>query len=304
MADQNKTNKVLLIIVVGVLVALNALFISNYLTTKDEKQQVEMKLVSTEQANEELKKQYSDVLAQLEEYKGSNEKLNNLVDQQKLELDTKVKQIQQMIKEKKIDKSQLDRALAEIKQLNSSIAKLNERVDSLNAANGILKDENLSLKKDVQDVNDKNEKLTQENTEKNNIITVARVLKTENLTAVTYSVKDKGKEKETTKVSGVNRVKITFNLGENFVAEKNQKVIYMKLISPGGSTIPSPDKGSFTFQGSETTYTQKISFQFTNTKQQLQLVWDKGTSTLTKGDYKVELYCDGFIIGNGRFSLR
>lgn len=48
MADQNKTNKVLLLVVVGVLVALNALFISNYLTTKSEKAKIELQLVSTE----------------------------------------------------------------------------------------------------------------------------------------------------------------------------------------------------------------------------------------------------------------
>ncbi len=302
MADQNKTNKVILLIVVGVLVVLNVLFITNYLNTKEEKKQVELKLVSTEKANEELKKQYSDVLAQLDEYKGSNEKLNVLVDQQKEELDAKVKQIQQMIKEKKVDKTQLDRALDEIKQLTGMRNKLLERVDSLNAANGILKDQNVGLMNDVKDANDKNENLTVENTGLKNKVAVASVLKAENLTAATYNVK--GKEKETSKVSSVNRVKITFKLGENFVAEKNQKVIYMKIISPGGTTIQSPDRGTFTFQGNETSYTQKIEFQYTNTKQQLQLVWDKGNANLIKGEYKVELYCEGFIVGSGSFSLR
>lgn len=304
MADQNKTNKVLLLVVVGVLVALNALFISNYLTTKSEKAKIELQLVSTEKANEDLKKQYSDVLAQLDEYKGTNEKLNALVDQQKEELDSKVKQIQAMIKDKKIDKGQLEKAMDEIKHLTFMRNKLLERVDSLNEANGILKDQNVSLMKDVKDATDKNENLTVENTGLKNKVAVASVLKSENLTAVTFSVKDKGKEKETSKVANVNRIKVSFSLGENYVAEKNQKVIFMKIVNPSGSTIPAPDRGSFTFQGSETTYTQKINFQYTNTKQQLQLIWDKGGSTLVKGDYKIELYCEGFIIGSGSFSLR
>ena len=304
MADQNKTNKVLLLVVVGVLVALNALFISNYLNTKEEKKQVELKLESTENAKKELEKQYSDILAQLEEYKGTNAKLNTLVEQQKTELDAKVAQIRQMLQKEKLNKGQLDKAMEEIKRLTYMRNKLNDRVDSLNAANGVLKNQNVNLMKDVKDANDKNENLTVENTGLKGKVAVASALKSENLTAVTFNVKDKGKEKESSKVSSVNRVKITFNLSDNYVAEKNQKVIYMKIINPSGSTIPSPDQGSFTFQGSETSYTQKINFQYTNTKQQLQLVWDKGNVTMAKGDYKVELYCEGFIIGSGSFKLK
>jgi DNA repair exonuclease SbcCD ATPase subunit len=304
MAEQNKTNKVLLLVVVGVLVALNALFISNYLTTKDEKKQVEMKLESTENAKNELEKQYSDVMAQLDELKGKDTKLNSLVEEQKSELDAKVAQIRQMLQEKKLDKGQLDKAMDEIRRLTYMRSRLNERIDSLNAANGVLKDQAQNLMKDVKDANEKNENLTVENTGLKNVKAVASILKTENLTALTYNISSKGKEKETGKAASANRLKITFNLGDNYVAEKNQKVIYMKLINPSGGTIPSPDQGSFTFQGTETTYTQKINFQYTNTKQQLQLVWDKGNTTLNKGDYKVELYCEGFIIGSGSFKLR
>ncbi len=304
MADQNKTNKVLLLVVVGVLVALNALFISNYLNTKEEKKQVELKLESTEIAKKELEKQYSDVLAQLDEFKGANAKLNNLVDQQKTELESKVAQIRQMLQRDKLNKTDLDKAREEIKQLNKMLSRLNERIDSLNSVNGVLKQENQGLQSDVKVAKDQNEKLTEENTGLKNVKAVASILKSENLKAVTFSIKDKGKEKETTKVGSANRIKVTFNLGENFIAEKNQKTICMKIINPAGSTIASPDKGTFTFQGNETAYTQKINFQFTNTKQQLQLVWDKGNVALNKGNYKVEVYCEGFMIGTTTFILR
>ncbi len=304
MADQNKTNKVLLLVVVGVLVALNALFISNYLNTKEEKKQVELKLESTEIAKKELEKQYSDVLAQLDEFKGANAKLNNLVDQQKTELESKVAQIRQMLQRDKLNKTDLDKAREEIKQLNKMLSRLNERIDSLNSVNGVLKQENQGLQSDVKVAKDQNEKLTEENTGLKNVKAVASILKSENLKAVTFSIKDKGKEKETTKVGSANRIKVTFNLGENFIAEKNQKTICMKIINPAGSTIASSDKGTFTFQGNETAYTQKINFQFTNTKQQLQLVWDKGNVALNKGNYKVEVYCEGFMIGTTTFILR
>lgn len=304
MAEQNKSNKILLWVVVGVLVALNGLFISNYLSTKQEKKAVELKLESTENAKKELEKQYSDVLAKLEEYKGSNQKLNDLVEQQKSELEAKVTQIRKMLQKEKIDKGELDKALDEIKRLTYMRNKLADRVDSLYAANGVLKQQNVQLQGEVKDANDKIENLTVDNTGLKSKVAVASILKTENLTIKTFNARESGKEKESSKVSSVNRIKITFNLGENFVTEKNQKVIYMKIIAPSGSTIPSPDRGTFTFQGSETSYTQKINFQFTNTRQQLQLVWDKGNVALEKGNYKVEMFCEGFMIGNGSFDLR
>jgi len=304
MSEQNKTNKILLWVVVGVLIALNALFISNYLNTKEEKKQVEYKLASTENAKKELEKQYADVMAKLDELKSDNQKLNTLIEQQKKDLDERAARIRNMLAKGNLDQKEIDRLMNDIRKLNNVIAKANYQRDSLMTANTALKSQNIQLMEDVKTVSDKNENLTVENTGLKNKVAVASVLKVENITAKTYQVKESGKEKETSKVGSVNRLKISFTLGDNYVAEKNQKVIYMKIITPGGATIPSPEKGTFTFQGSETSYTQKINFQFTNTRQQIQLVWDKGNTSLAKGNYKVELYCEGFIIGNGSFDLK
>jgi hypothetical protein len=304
MADQNKTNKILLWVVVGVLIALNALFISNYLNTKEEKKKVESQLVDTEKAKKALEDQVADVRAKLDELQGENQKLNTLIDEQKKDLDERAAKIRTMLAKGNLDQKEIDRLMSDIRKLNNIIAKANYQRDSLTTANAALKSQNMELLENVKTVSDKNENLTVENTGLKNKVAVASVLKTENISAKTFQVKESGKEKETSKSGSVNRLKISFNLGDNFVAEKNQKVIYMKIITPGGATIPSPEKGTFTFQGSETTYTQKINFQFTNTRQQIQLVWDKGSTTLAKGNYKVELYCEGFIIGNGNFDLK
>src|SRR5436190_21444742 len=118
MSEQNKTNKILLWIVVGVLIALNALFISNYLTTKEEKKKVETELASTEDARKALEKQYADVNAQLEEFKGKNEKLNTLVEQQKKELDEKVADLRRRLQKEKLDQAELDKAMADIRRLS------------------------------------------------------------------------------------------------------------------------------------------------------------------------------------------
>src|SRR6185436_10479207 len=105
---------------------------------------------------------------------------------------------------------------------NTAINRINYQKDSLLTANSALKSQNVQLMEDVKTASDKNENLTVENTGLKNKVAVASVLKTENITAKTYQVKDNGKEKETSKANSVNRLKISFNLGENYVAEKKQ----------------------------------------------------------------------------------
>lgn len=301
---RNNNSRTVLIAIVGVLILLNGVFIFNYFTTDKKLVLSEQKLVKTETARLELQKLLDEAEAQINEYKGKNAKLDAMLSEKIKELEEKAEQIRNLLKKDKISQADLAKAKEEIDVLRYYKKKYLTQIDSLSYSVANLKDENVKLSTDVQTEKEKAENLAAENAKLGNIVALAGKLKTENLRVETMSVSDKGKEKETRRSANVERVKILFNLGENPVTEKGSKVMYMKIISPEGSTISTESGGSFTYQGQETSYTSKSGFNYDNTKQLITLIWDVGSTKLSKGNYKVELYCEGFQIGTSTFSLK
>jgi hypothetical protein len=107
------------------------------------------------------------------------------------------------------------------------------------------------------------------------------------------------------RVSQLERLKISIELAENYVADIGTKEMYVKVIGPDGSTLYNEQAGSgtFAFEGQQSLYSTKKSFEFNQEAQTVIIYWDKG-SEFVKGNYKVDLFCDGLRIGSGEFELK
>jgi hypothetical protein len=118
-------------------------------------------------------------------------------------------------------------------------------------------------------------------------------------------MRSNGKEKETMKAKQVEQVKLVFKIAENYVAEKGNKEIYLKLTMQDGTTLYNQATGTATFkyQGEESLYTQKKVIEFTQEAQDVVIYWAKG-SEFAVGKYKAELFSDGFRIGATEFELK
>ncbi|WP_205503211.1 hypothetical protein [Rufibacter psychrotolerans] len=138
-------------------------------------------------------------------------------------------------------------------------------------------------------------------------VNLASKLEAQNITV--SIINDKGKEKADTeeeyKAKRVDRIKLTFRLGKNEVAPKENKEILMRLIEPDGSALYNlaTGSGTFEYEGKEQFYTAKRDIVFDNTQQQVTFIYSKGTPYKT-GKHIVELYAGGFLIGTTSFTLK
>jgi hypothetical protein len=84
-----------------------------------------------------------------------------------------------------------------------------------------------------------------------------------------------------------------------------KKDIFLKVLGPDGATIynQAAGSGTFRFQDEESLYSSKKTIDFNQESQQISIYWDKG-SEFVKGQYKAELYCEGFKIGSSEFVLK
>jgi hypothetical protein len=107
---------------------------------------------------------------------------------------------------------------------------------------------------------------------------------------------------ETRRSNQVSKIKTCFTVLENAVVNKGTKDAYIRILGPDGSVITTSTE-SFMYNGQATLYTTRDSFDYDNNRTNVCIYSDKG-SQLNKGEYTVEIYSGGNIIGSTTMSLK
>ncbi len=254
-----------------------------------------------------------------------NNELNRRLDSVTYQLDLRIQEIEklggdvkaleavrdQLISERNSSKQ---RSNAEISALNSKINNLNgliaqkdQEILELRAANQQLFSENQDLKTTQAQIE---EEVAQLNIQKQNLqakVDVASMLKAENI--VIAAVNSRGKERvETTKDfrnRQIERLKVSFKISDNKVAEKGPRNIYVQVLGPNSQPIFDVAKGSGTFMinGQEQFYTVKQDIIFDNSGQSLVFYYEKG-SEYAKGNHEIKLFVDNYQVGSKTFTVK
>ena len=161
-----------------------------------------------------------------------------------------------------------------------------------------LKGEKEKLTQTVADYSSKNEELTKK-------VKTGAQLKAQNLQV--YAVKANGKVKDGGKYRAkkVDQLKLAFTLPSNAITEKENKEIMVRIMDADGAVISDSATGSsvFNFDGKEMAYTTKGTVAYTNNDQNVEMLYARGTA-YRSGNYTVELYSEGFKIGQGNFIIK
>ena len=78
------------------------------------------------------------------------------------------------------------------------------------------------------------------------------------------------------------------------------KDVYIRILSPEGMLLKG--NGSFLFDGVSLEYTAKRTVEYANEELSTVIYWDVNT-TLTTGEYTVEIFCDGNRLATRRFTM-
>ncbi|MFB9862628.1 hypothetical protein EFA69_18100 [Rufibacter immobilis] len=191
--------------------------------------------------------------------------------------------------------------------LELALQKKDEEMTKLQGDNEELFTEVTGLKTTQNKLADSITTLSSNNKELAEKVNLASKLEAQNI-AVTI-INDNGKEKEDSneeyKAKRVDKIKLSFRLGKNEVAPKENKEILMRLIEPDGSALYNlaTGSGTFEFEGKEQFYTAKRDIVFDNSQQQVSFIYSKGSPYKT-GKHTIEIYAGGFLIGSTSFTLK
>jgi hypothetical protein len=196
---------------------------------------------------------------------------------------------------------------AELSQLKKENVELVAKNKDLFSQNGTLTSENMGLKTAKQLLADSVNDAYRRNRELTAKVTRASALQAQFVQALALSDKNKERDGGVYRASKVDKIKVIFQLQPNPIAKQDVKTIFMRVLDPDGAVLYDSGVGSGNFDmfGKESTYTAKTDIQFQNNGQGVEIVYGRGSAIqYREGHYKIELYSEGFKIGEGSFDIK
>jgi FtsZ-binding cell division protein ZapB len=211
-----------------------------------------------------------------------------------------------------------------IKSYESLLATKEAELVKLREENGVLTNENQDLKTQTETLRGENQgiaksaaeskaeasKRIEEESAKNKVLSEkvakAAALKTEFVKVIGINEKGKESEEKKYKAKKLAKIKVVFQLAKNDLTEKERKTVFIRVLDPDGSTIfdASTGSGNFTFNGQELAYTTRGDLNYDNENLYIEMIYNRGGTPYREGQYKVELYAEGFKIGTGGFEVK
>ena len=287
--------KIVIPIIVLLVLGIGALVYLNYRQRQEMQEVVEM----MEYEKSELEEEYEDLAIQFDGYQNmsiQNASLQDLLSREQ-------QRVQDLLEELRITKATNARRIAELKKelatVRAVMVEYVRQIDSLNATNQRLTEENLQYKQDNRQLARHNERLEQTNTQLAETVWRASLLE---LTDCSVMTLNKNNHK-TRIVSQIKKLQFDYTLGKNTACEPGMKTLYVRIIDPNGELLGEDTTKVFAFENSEIGYTMSQAFEYEGEELAGSVYWGFETEAKT-GYYNADFFADGNLIGSFPFQIK
>ena len=304
-ANNNTTRNVLIgLLAVGLLGTWGYVLYDKNKTTQ-EIQVKSAEVTTATSARDSVQTIYNEALTRLDSLVGTNNNLTSELGDRQSEIVKLKNEINRIMRNRNASQADLQRARTLIGQLNGKISNLEMEVarlmgenQQLATSNTVLTTEKAQLQTDLQTTTTQKDELAAK-------VDVGSTFSASNIAIKGIDEKGNGKEKETDKAKKVNKLVVSFDV-ENRIAPSGPADMYVIVTGPDGQVINNPSMGSgmlSTRADGEKQFTHKASIEYeqgTRKTVSFPLRQDK----FQVGNYKIEVYQNGFKIAEGTRSLK
>ncbi|MDB5015392.1 MAG: smc 1 [Mucilaginibacter sp.] len=294
-----KKNSNVIYFLIVVVLALLATDVYLYL----QKNKSDTKIVYQNDEKTKLQTELDSLEAQIEQVNLGKTKMSAALQAKNDSLKSKIRVLRRELAKGKLTFAELSKAQEDVKQLRYFVTKYTADIDELKKQNVSLTTERDTLKTNLATVSQKATTLQKQNEDLGTKVKVGSAIKLATSEVVAYKIKGSGKEVEVKRASPAKKIKISFTVASNDIAEKGMHDIFVRIIDPTGNLITSTDSGTFNADGQDLQFTYKTSIDFKNDGSGYTIDWANPVP-FEKGTYTVLLYADGFTMGKTSFILK
>lgn len=293
---EQKSNRHTKLLVAVIALLIVGLSIAGYFIFKKNTQLDELQEMN-EISKQQLEDEYEGIATQYEGFKITI-KNDSLLHQ----LNNEQAKVQRLLDELKTVKAS-DRA--EINRLNNELSSLRKilksyiaQIDSLNRVNEKLVQENKEITNKYEETTKTLNQVSQERANLTEKVTRAAKL---DATAINVAATNaKGKVQK--KIKSVEQLVVSFVITKNITAEPGERTIFVRIMKPDDDVLVKNRGNVFPFENGEIQYSMKRTIEYGGEEVPVTLYW-KVEEYLVPGDYRVDLFADGNLIGSRGFTL-
>ena len=298
--EEKKSKTKIYLILIIVLALSNVILLWLLVNTKAEVKTIIVKQEQSVTKNVELQHELDSLLSEHEKIKSEYGSMDNKLKEKDSIILANAKEIQNLIS-RQADYKQVKKKLDYLRGITQVYV---SQIDSLLKINNVLTTENVKIKGDLKNEQDKTIELTKDKEQLNEKVTIASNLKAYNVVASGVRVKGGSKESITDKCMKVDKIKISFTLSENLISSSGNKTIYLRIAGPDNVILYTGNSESsyFILNGQKMQYSLKKDIVYQNKAMNVTLYWDN-TDNYSPGTYKVVVYVDSYKVGDSDFTL-
>jgi len=249
----------------------------------------------------DLKKDFKNMLATYDKLIAKDASKADSLNKQKNEIQMLLGKLEA---NKKLSASQLYKFKKENETLRGIMRSYVMQIDSLNTINyGLNKDlEDKTTKlNETSTERDEYKKAVEEKTEQ---IKKGSKLKAYNFVSEALRMKFNNTTEVTDKAKKTIQIRSSFTISENSLTSSGRKLVYLQITDPNGTILHSRANNTVETESGSVLYSDKKEIDYQNQSIDLSIYYDLQGESLSKGNYKVKIFCEENIIGTDGFTLK
>ena len=250
---------------------------------------------------EELEEEYEDLAIQFDGYQQMDIRNDSLQDL----LSREQQRVQDLLEELRQTKASNARRIAELKKELATVRAVMKdyvrQIDSLNATNARLTEENQQYRAENRQVKEQNTQLSTANAQLTETVTRASMLEVTSCVLTTLNKSDR----KTKMASHIRKLQFNYIIAKNITCTPGLKDVYVRVITPEGNLIGESENKLFAFESGEVPYsvTQQIEYSGEAYNGVCYCPLDE-EQEVQKGFYTVDFFCEGNLIGSFPFQIK
>jgi myosin heavy subunit len=304
---KSNSNKIIMIALVAGLLLAVGYIIYDKSKHSEVVAQMQTQFTNVDEARKTLQGDFDEASAKLDSLTGLNIQMTGALaeknaefDKQKTELQRKKNEIASLLRKNKLTQQEYEKAKALIAELNGQIQDYVAQIDQLKQENAALVVERDNLTTEKQQIQ---ENLVATETAKKHVEDVASTLHASNITIAAINVKGSGKEVSTSTAKRADLMRIAFDIDENRIAPSGTKEIFVVVTAPDGTPVTAGETFTTREEG-DRKFTSKVNVNYEQGKRiPVSFDWKQGAK-YQQGEYRIEIYHNGFKIGEGRKAMK
>ena len=288
----NKNKSLIIIVILAILVAGVSFFAIHQIQQNKEMSE----LFAIEKM--EMENEYSTFATQYDELQIqiNNDSLREKLESEKLKTQRLLEELRQV---KTSNAAEIMRLKKELKTVRAVLRSYVMQIDSLNKINAALQEENKEVKSKYSAATRQISTLSKEKESLNEKVTLASQLDATNI--VTEPLNKRNREAR--KAKDVKKLAVSFTIVKNITAKTGNKTVYVRIAKPDNEVLTKSDSNTFPYEDRNISYSMKKMIEYTGEEQTVTLYWDV-EEFMPSGTYKVYVFADGNMIGQGSFTLK